>query len=57
MCSSLIGQKKNFIPNNQSLRLRKVPMDKNNIGSINEHFARFGLITNLQVKLDKNKYI
>ena len=40
---------RNYIANNTSLELRKVPLDKNNIGSINAHFSRFGLITNLQV--------
>ena len=45
----LVGTKKNFFVNNTSLELRKVPLDKNNICSINEHFSKFGLITNLQV--------
>jgi len=34
---------------NVTLELRRVPSDMNNIAKINEHFARFGTLVNLQV--------
>jgi len=34
---------------NTTLELRRIPHDMNNITKINEHFARFGTLVNLQV--------
>ena len=32
-----------------TLELKKIPRDMNNIAKLNEHFQRFGIITNIQV--------
>ena len=34
-----------------TLELKKIPRDMNNIAKLNEHFQRFGTITNIQVHL------
>ena len=39
---------------NATIELRKVPPNLNNISSINEHFSKFGHITNIQVQLVEN---
>ena len=33
-----------------TLELKRIPRDLNNIAKLNEHFQRFGSITNIQVK-------
>ncbi|KAL4230307.1 RNA-binding protein 26 [Mactra antiquata] len=37
---------------NCSLEVRKIPAELNNITKINEHFAKFGTLTNIQVKYE-----
>lgn len=34
-----------------TLELKKIPRDLNNIAKLNEHFQRFGAITNIQVRV------
>ena len=36
---------------NCTLEVRKVPKEFNNIAKLNEHFGKFGTLTNLQVGL------
>lgn len=38
---------------NCSLEVRKIPAEFNNIAKINEHFGKFGTLTNIQVKTSK----
>lgn len=35
--------------NNRTLQVRKIPASMNNIAKLNEHFAQFGQIVNIQV--------
>lgn len=46
---------------NLSLEVRKIPKEFNNIMAINQHFSKFGNLTNIQVcwtlKLNKKKII
>uniref|UniRef100_A0A914W8T4 RNA-binding protein 26 n=1 Tax=Plectus sambesii TaxID=2011161 RepID=A0A914W8T4_9BILA len=37
-------------PNNKTLEVRKIPPQLNTITKLNEHFAQFGQITNIQVR-------
>jgi hypothetical protein len=36
---------------NTTLEVRKVPPEFNNIAKLNEHFSKFGTLTNIQVRL------
>ncbi|MFH4977976.1 hypothetical protein AB6A40_004685 [Gnathostoma spinigerum] len=38
--------------NNRTLQVRKIPVGMNNIAKLNEHFAQFGVIVNMQVCYD-----
>jgi hypothetical protein len=38
-------------PNNKTLEVRKIPPQMNTIAKLNEHFAQFGQITNIQVRI------
>ncbi|XP_071442055.1 RNA-binding protein 26 isoform X2 [Hetaerina americana] len=48
---SRLGPRKNN-PNNCSLELKKVPRGLNNITHLNNHFAKFGKIVNIQVSYE-----
>ncbi|XP_046384373.1 RNA-binding protein 26 [Ischnura elegans] len=48
---SRLGPRKNN-PNNCSLELKKVPRGLNNIAHLNNHFAKFGKIVNIQVSFE-----
>lgn len=37
---------------NCTLEVRKIPLELNNIAKINEHFGKFGSLTNIQVKFE-----
>ncbi|CAH1777382.1 unnamed protein product [Owenia fusiformis] len=41
-----------FDPTNCTLEVRKIPSGFNNIAKLNEHFGKFGIITNLQVSYE-----
>lgn len=47
---SRVGFPKKF---SDTLELKKIPRDLNNIAKLNEHFQRFGTITNIQVQNNK----
>ncbi|KAG8225803.1 hypothetical protein J437_LFUL005610, partial [Ladona fulva] len=51
---SRLGPRKNN-PNNCSLELKKVPRGLNNIAHLNNHFAKFGKIVNIQHMRDSKK--
>ncbi|XP_037087555.1 zinc finger protein swm-like [Pollicipes pollicipes] len=46
------GGRPRFDPTNSSLELRKVPAGLNQIIHLNNHFAKFGKITNIQVSFN-----
>nr|XP_006818982.1 PREDICTED: RNA-binding protein 26-like [Saccoglossus kowalevskii] len=41
-----------YDPDNRKLEIKKIPRELNNIAKLNEHFSKFGTITNLQVAFD-----
>lgn len=41
-----------FKHENLTLEVRKIPVEFNNIAKLNEHFGKFGTLTNIQVKSD-----
>lgn len=47
--NSRLGPRVNNLQNNCSLELRKVPRGMNTIAHLNNHFAKFGKIVNIQV--------
>lgn len=47
--NSRLGPRVNNLQNNCSLELRKVPRGMNTIAHLNNHFAKFGRIVNIQV--------
>ncbi|XP_055901860.1 zinc finger protein swm isoform X2 [Eupeodes corollae] len=50
--SSRLGPRITNIQNNCSLELRKVPRGMNTIAHLNNHFAKFGKIVNIQISYD-----
>ncbi|KAH9507852.1 hypothetical protein Btru_053068 [Bulinus truncatus] len=46
----LPGPRAPFKPGNVTLEVRKIPPELNNIAKLNEHFGKFGSLTNIQVK-------
>lgn len=38
------------VANNRTLQVRKIPAEMNNIAKLNEHFANFGQIVNIQAR-------
>ena len=43
------GPNKSLKFGNTTLEVRKIPPDMNNIAKLNEHFGKFGTLTNIQV--------
>uniref|UniRef100_T1GDM6 C3H1-type domain-containing protein n=1 Tax=Megaselia scalaris TaxID=36166 RepID=T1GDM6_MEGSC len=50
--NSRLGPRVNNLQNNCSLELRKVPRGMNTIAHLNNHFAKFGKIVNIQVSYE-----
>lgn len=50
--SSRLGPRITNIQNNCSLELRKIPRGMNTIAHLNNHFAKFGKIVNIQISYD-----
>ena len=46
------NQSYNKMDNNCTLELRKIPPELNSILHLNQHFSKFGTITNIQVSCD-----
>ncbi|XP_005101070.1 RNA-binding protein 26 [Aplysia californica] len=44
------GPRQPFKTGNLTLEVRKIPAEMNNIAKLNEHFGKFGTLTNIQVK-------
>lgn len=44
------GPNRAFKFGNTTLEVRKIPQEMNNIAKLNEHFGKFGTLTNIQVK-------
>ncbi|GFR89995.1 RNA-binding protein 26 [Elysia marginata] len=44
------GPNKSLKFGNMTLEVRKIPQEMNNIAKLNEHFGKFGTLTNIQVK-------
>ena len=43
------GPNKSLKFGNMTLEVRKIPHEMNNIAKLNEHFGKFGTLTNIQV--------
>lgn len=52
--SSRLGPRSTNIQNNCSLELRKIPRGMNTIAHLNNHFAKFGKIVNIQISYDED---
>lgn len=50
MCCSPGFQRQQFRQTNTTLEVRKIPPEFNNIAKLNEHFGKFGNLTNIQVR-------
>jgi len=52
VCADSTWSNKQKYGSSVTLELRRIPPDMNSIAKINEHFARFGTLVNLQVGLN-----